>query len=371
MSLHHSFPVLYGQDKSGKTKVWRAAIYHNDDGSAYSLIEYGQLDGKLQTARRDVTTGKNLGKKNETTPLQQCLSETERKWLDKKEKENYTEEVTEEKNSDEHLTLLPMLAQTLKKEKLVFPVYVQPKIDGLRCLFYYRSGEWAAQSRTGAYFSTVDHIKETLSNVPKEIVLDGELYSDTIPFETLAGLLKKKKISVSDLEKLRHVKYHCYDVYLPQKKDADFEERYTVLSKLPVLQVVTEKVQKMEEFQEKFGEYTSQGYEGIMVRTLSGKYSLNYRSKDLCKYKEFEESEYEIKGFTQGDGRDVGTVIWICVTEQGKEFHVRPRGTHEQRSEWYREGVKYVGKKLTVIYQNLSEQGIPRFPVGKAVREGF
>jgi DNA ligase-1 len=58
-------------------------------------------------------------------------------------------------------------------------------------------------------------------------------------------------------------------------------------------------------------------------------------------------------------------------TEEGKEFSVRPKGTIEMRQDWFRNGKKYVGKMLTVIYQELSEQKVPRFPVGKSVREGF
>ena len=34
-------------------------------------------------------------------------------------------------------------------------------------------------------------------------------------------------------------------------------------------------------------------------------------------------------------------------------------------------GDKYIGKKLTVIYQELTEDGKPRFPVGKAIRDGY
>jgi DNA ligase-1 len=369
-SLHHSFPTLYGKDKSDKTKIWKANVFVNHDGTAYSIIEYGQLDGKLQSARRDVGVGKNIGKKNETTPVQQCVSETERKWLDKRDKENYREEKEEEVKSEPE-QYLPMLAQTLKKNKLSLPCYVQPKIDGLRCLFYRKGVEIVAQSRTGAFFITVEHIKSELY-LEEGVVLDGELYTTEIPFETLAGLLKKKKLSEKDKEALQKVEYHCYDVYLPGDRNLPFEERIKRITEgRLVKRVPTELIDSVEEFERKFSEYTSQGYEGIMVRTPEGKYGLNYRSKDLCKYKEFEEAEYTIKSFTQGDGRDSGTVIWICETEEGKEFSVRPRGTVEQRSEWYQLGKSYIGKKLTVVYQNLSEQGVPRFPVGKAVRDEY
>ena len=52
-------------------------------------------------------------------------------------------------------------------------------------------------------------------------------------------------------------------------------------------------------------------------------------------------------------------------------FSVRPKGTIEMRRDWFKNSKKYIGKKLTVIYQELSELGVPRFPVGKSVREGF
>lgn len=379
MALHHEFQTLFGQDKSGKTKTWSARVYLNEDKTAYSVIEYGQLGGKLQTAERVYSTGKNIGRANETTPIQQAFSETERKWKDKREKEGYREEreaknreeQADEKQAEQQLeSYLPMLAQPLKKDKLDFPVYVQPKLDGLRCLFYLRDGEWVAQSRTGAHFSTVEHIK---SQLPKtSLILDGELYTTAIPFETLAGLLKKKKLSKEDLEKLKQVEYHCYDLYDPQQPELPFWKRLEILNTLRLPnKVSTEMISCLETFDRKFSEYTSQGYEGIMVRLPVGIYRLNYRSKELCKYKEFEEDEYVITDFTQGEGRDEGTVIWVCKTPDGKPFNVRPRGTVEQRREWFQQARDYIGKKLTVVYQNLSEQGVPRFPVGKSIREGY
>jgi hypothetical protein len=105
---------------------------------------------------------------------------------------------------------------------------------------------------------------------------------------------------------------------------------------------------------------------------VHGKYQCNYRSHDLQKYKEFFEAEYEISGYREAEGRDRGTVIWVCrLPGSSTEFSVRPRGTMEMRRQWLEEAPAFVGKPLTVIYQELSEQGVPRFPVGKGIREGY
>ena len=88
--LHETLPTLYGKDTSGKTKQWSAAIYTDGSVARYT-VEYGQVDGKIQSTSRDFTEGKNIGKSNETTPLQQCSNEINKKWSDKKEKERYAE----------------------------------------------------------------------------------------------------------------------------------------------------------------------------------------------------------------------------------------------------------------------------------------
>jgi DNA ligase-1 len=110
-----------------------------------------------------------------------------------------------------------------------------------------------------------------------------------------------------------------------------------------------------------------------MLRNMDGSYRCNYRSYDLQKYKEFIEEEYEICGFREAEGRDKGTVVWLCrlPDESGSVFSVRPRGTLDMRRYWFLKGDDYIGKQLTVIYQELSEMGIPRFPVGKCIREEY
>ena len=430
-TLVESFPVLYGTEKNGKTKVWIAKIYlkgkhasAHAKSHAFATIEHGQLDGKKQMTIREYTEGKNIGKKNETTPLQQCIAETKRKWTDKRDKESYQEAIqdqvpptstqeqaqtqvqaqTQPHPSASSKKYFPMLAHTFeptaataKKNNIIFPCFTQPKLDGLRCIMYRDpvTSELHCQSRTGSYFETMDHIKTSLAPIFAKhpaLVFDGELYTTEIPFEELAGLIKKKKLTPSDHERLRAIEYHIYDIIDETKP---FEERHAMIRKifaqnaasrmasphayaantdhLPqfIRLVPTTEAKTPTDFRTQFGEFIEEGYEGIMLRNKKGMYRCNYRSHDLQKYKEFLEDEFPIVGFTQGDGRDKGTIIWICVTKEGKEFNVRPRGSMEHRRKLFETGHKYVGKKLTIIYQELTEEGKPRFPVGKDVRDKY
>lgn len=290
-----------------------------------------------------------------------------------------------------------MLAQTFapessvaKKHTITFPCFLQPKLDGLRCVMYRdaATGEIRRQSRTGTYFDTMSHIATSLAPLFAKfpnVVLDGELYTTEIPFEELAGLIKKKKLTENDSDRLCTIRYHIYDVV---DEKAPFHARRDSIKKmfaqvaastaasphhLPpyICLVETTEAKTVAEFKAEFGRFIEAGYEGIMLRNKGGMYRCNYRSHDLQKYKEFEEDEFLITGFTQGDGRDKGTVIWVCETKEGKEFTVRPRGTMESRRKLFETGKKYVGKMLTVIYQELTEEGKPRFPVGKDVRENY
>jgi DNA ligase-1 len=461
MSVVHSFPKLYAIDKNGKIKVWTAAVLQPTDknavaaGYATARITHGYIDGKQQVSLRDYNVGKNIGRSNETTPLAQCIAETRRKWTDKKEKEAHTETkpadygegygdisggwcgagAGDDGDSDGDCDasdtgpFLPMLAQTFnpadaataataskKKKVITFPCFVQPKLDGLRCVSYATrrvpgggnntAPAVALQSRTGAFFTGLPHIAAALRPYLLQhpsVVIDGELYTDQMPFEELAGLIKKKKITDSDVERLKKVKYHVYDIYDRVQHDMPYSERMGVLASAVrrcgciandtfhsggmsanhrvlrsdteaaavVVLVRTEKVAALSDFRRLFAEFVEAGYEGIMLRNAAGVYRANYRSNDLQKYKEFMEDEYRIIDFKEGEGRDAGAVIWVCETADGKEFSLRPRGSIEQRREWFNDGESYIGKYVTVIFQELTEDGKPRFPVGKAVRVGY
>ena len=62
-------------------------------------------------------------------------------------------------------------------------------------------------------------------------------------------------------------------------------------------------------------------------------------------------------------------VLFIVRNRRGHTFVVRPRGSFELRRQWMKDINSIIGKKLTVRYQELTDDGIPRFPVGISIRD--
>jgi len=128
-------------------------------------------------------------------------------------------------------------------------------------------------------------------------------------------------------------------------------------------------------------------YEGTMIRN-DGPYEEGRRSRHLQKLKTWKEGEYTIIGFSDGRGKDAGTVAkFICCMlgmppEQWPEivenilagrndlrgFGARLKATYDRRRELFCRK-DFIAKPLTVKFQNLTADQKPRFPIGKAIRD--
>lgn len=354
-----SFPLLYQKDSKNNIKEWKIKVVENK-----ILIEYGLINGKKRNLVSSINSGKNIGKKNETSKDEQAIKEAMTKWNNKKNN-GYTEIKPDiNVNLIVHDQIRPMLALDYSKRfnDIVEPFYVQPKLDGVRALFM--NGRF--YSRINKEYEGLEHIKNEIGDrIKKNIpILDGELYSDTLTFQELISRIKNPKLC--QLE----VKYNVYDIV----KDEPFKDRYKwILNNLynfsTVNIVETHIINRKDEINNMHDKYVKDGYEGIMIRNMDGLYKKDYRCKDLQKFKKFKEDEYEIIGFREGQNTEKGCVVWICKTEEEKEFSVRPEGTQNMRKEYFKNGEKSIGKKLTVKYQELTDNNIPRFPVGKSIRD--
>jgi ATP-dependent DNA ligase len=289
------------------------------------------------------------------------------KWDHKHDREGYRATPTEEE------VLSPMLAKTFDRGRhLDYPLYAQPKIDGLRCLARWDGGGVRLLSRTGCPFQGLGPVREELAPYLREnptLVLDGELYSDEMPFEELSGLCRRQTAATDGHD--QKVVYHVFDAITTPPMA--FHER---LHRLPpesghIRRVPTCEVPGPTGIEPQLRKFVGQGYEGIILRNRDGLYRKGHRSWDLQKYKLFQEEEFPITGFTEGTGREKGLVVWECQTAGGRSFHVRPRGDHAVRRRLFQEAASCVGKKLTVVFQEYTKDGVPRFPVAKDIREDY
>ncbi len=327
----------------GKTQEWEIEVV----GNSYRTI-VGQKDGKKITSQWTVCAGKNIGKSNETTPEQQALLEATAARRKKLEKD-YTE------NEGEKTTFLqPMLADDYVKgeTKLTFPVYVQPKLDGVRCLClkdYFKS-------RNGKILPTY------ISPSDFEFTVDGELYEHGKDFNFIISEVKKPKTYT--------LKYHVYDIIIP---DTVFSKRYEVLSKatLPANWelVPTYLVNTQEELDAKYDEFKKVlKYEGLMIR-LDKSYE-HKRTGVLLKMKEFKDAEFPVLDIVEGKGNRRGTAGYIVTkTKDGKKFRSNIEGPFEYLAEILKDKDKYIGGSATIeFFEYSKDKKIPRFPIVKSFK---
>jgi len=268
----------------------------------------------------------------------------------------------------------PMLAKDFNKAKSVeFPIFVQPKLDGIRCI----ARAEGLFTRQGKPITSCPHIEEELApyfTADPDLILDGELYNHDLKadFEQLVSIIRKQDPSPEHLEKSRHlVEYHVYDM---PSWEGRFSERSAVIGAMLVdctflIPVETHKTASKVGLDLSYEDFLSAGYEGQMVR-LNEPYEQK-RSKNLLKRKEFLDSEFEIVEVVEGNGSWAGYAKRItCKMADGRFFGAGVKGTQTFCLELLKQKEFWVGKQVTVKYFTPTGEGIPRFPVAIKFHEG-
>jgi DNA ligase-1 len=336
---------LYSRSTTGKVCTWEIEINQNK----YRTIS--GFDGmKLTTSEWTTCDAKSY-----CTAEEQALKEATAIHRKKMETGSF-EDINQ---IDNKVFFEPMLAKDYTKEKVNYPVYSQPKLDGIRCIVRV-DGMW---SRTGKKIISAPHIFESMKHlfeVDPNLIFDGELYADKFAndFNAICSLVKKTKPTEHDLlESAKAIQYHIYD--LPSH-NANFSIRMEELSKINLPEccvvVLTDFVKTESELMELYGKYVNDGYEGQMVR-LDNKYE-NKRSKYLLKHKSFVDKEYTILGVKEGVGKLEGKAGALIF--DGFESSIN--GNHQYLEEIWMRRNELIGKEATVKYFNLTPDGQPRFP---------
>jgi ATP-dependent DNA ligase len=424
----YEFPKLYKTTESGKIREWQVIIrcIKEDSKSALTkkqnwdllledevsvkakylendfkmpsgiLVQYWTETGiqgmKISRSAATYVVAKNVGKKNERNALQQALVDCRSKYL-KKIDEGSTNIEALAKNI-ENITInqktmfYPMLAKKYEDfiNKFTYPVYVQPKLDGCRCIAFLDDNNeptyknvilYTRQQKDWPFNDSNNEIRKNLLNILVEnydndlnqsIFLDGELYVHDLPLQEINSIARGK---TNDL-----LEYHVYDMFYPNYDKESFAYRIKSLENIIknnqlVKLVSTHYVQSREEDDKLYINYLEKKYEGTIVRTndcpylkSSTKKSEQLRSKNLLKRKETFDSEFEVVGYSQGTkGKNVGAIVWVLAAGD-KTFNAVPNLSHEERYKIFEEcekkfDKKYKNRMMTVEYRGLSNDGIP------------
>ena len=354
--------TLYSRSVKGKINEFIIEI--EDD--KYRTIT-GFTDGIKTTSQWTVCKAKSY-----CTAEEQALKEATA--IHRKKKETGSFENI--KDIDNEIHFEPMLAHKWEdqKDKIKFPVYSQPKLDGIRCIVK-KDGMW---SRNGKKIVSAPHIFDAIEHLFKadpNLIFDGELYADKFAndFNAICSLVKKTKPTWADLNEAKDkIQYHIYD--LPSNDDT-FVKRYKKLTNMSLPQccilVKTEQLDNLNDVNAYYEDYMSAGYEGQMIR-LDSKYE-NKRSKSLLKHKSFIDEEYIILDVEEGGGNKTGMVgSFVFKTKEGKTFNSSPKFNWEECIKMWNNRKNLIGKTATVKYFNLTPDGVPRFPyVIKIDRESY
>lgn len=399
--IEYQTDLVQSKTSKGLDKFWQGFSLSLPSGEVYigtaAFQQTKEGYSKINVSDPKEIFGKNLTKSNATTPVSQSLAEV-KALATKKHDEGYR--LPGEIDTAEVTLALPMLAHEFGKrgKDVKYPAATQPKLDGVRALTD-GSQMW---SRLGKPFDqqVVEHIITDLK-IPEGVILDGELMlrDTTLPFESIISAVKKYKPDLSPT-----LVYHVYDIVDDKKtfiqRTQDLQAIVSANSDNPAIEMVMfTLVTDEEQVLASQSSYESAGYEGAMIRNIDSLYKIGHRSVDLLKLKSFVDDEYEIVSYEEGRGRFVGTPVFYALSHHDQTryvaakkrinsgkltsdairelndgerealgiFSVTPDGPLDIRQALFKEVDTFIGKNITIQYQNLTAKDIPRFPVGKNI----
>ena len=297
--IHKPFQKLYIKKATGKTQEWETYIREEKSDRVYLCMEYGQVGGKK------ILKGKQIAKtKANRSYLDEALKQAETKYNKKVNKDGYS---LNPNVSTTATVVRPMLANKFspdiyddpnKTPGIEFPCIGEPKCDGNRGIVYRKNGEVVIESRNATPIYYFDHIRKEVADLieemPETFYLDGELFTQDLPFNVINGLCnikpsQKKKLSAKDQEKylnralyMAKVKYYIFDCFNTSSMDMSMKGRKEFLKKLfknkkykHLVFIEGEILQNISDVKVKHDEYVKKGgYEGIIVRNLNDSYKL-------------------------------------------------------------------------------------------------
>ena len=277
----------------------------------------------------------------------------------------------------------PMLAYPVSSKPIDYskPVFIQPKLDGVRCLIQYNKlkcgeHEVVAYSRTGKQWKNIAHIcvelKPFFAKHPN-VVLDGELYNHDFrdDFEQIISMVRKTKPTAEARVISRdNVQFHCYD-FVNKKMKFSTRDKW-LLSNLQesycVKLVPTNQVFREDDARVYHARNLADGYEGSIVR-IDTPYQCK-RSHSLRKFKDFHDSEAILVNWVEGKGKRKGTIgKFIAIDFEGNSFGMPVMDNFKYLQDNFKTMQQWLGKTATFTYFERTKANSYRHPLFKCIRD--
>ena len=339
---------LYKRTKTSAIQVCNIST----EGDSFT-VEFGQLDGKLQT-KTTKCFPKNMGKSNESTSEGQAFEEANSKW-DKKVKSGYSVDI------EAPVTVqLPRRVKKYQdhKNNVVYPAYSTNKLNGINGTYWLLSdGTLRLTSRGGELYPPIPHLEDQVKAdmaFANTTCINCELYIHGYHLQDISSAVKKTK----EISKL--LTFNPFELPLV---DLPYEDKVDILNNLSGEIVITE-VHSEHDVDVCYAEAMNNKYEGTVIYNKKSTYKFNERSSDVYKYKETVDAEFKVASFTIDKN---GHTVYVC--EVGKStFKVKRKGTAESRLADAAVATSNIGKWLNVEFEMLSKVGLPLKPVGNGFR---
>lgn len=377
---------LYTIDSKERPRVWDCEAVLGPNGIHGIQYRDGLLEGgKLKDWTFKEAKEKNVGRENYLSPENQAKAMVIME-AGKKQRKNYFHTVEEARTNK---LFMPMLAHKFTQygDKVIYPTYSQPKLDGARCNVYWckLKEKVVARTRTGKDYSAVlDHIVAELTPIIMEnkgVIFDGEIYNHKLKhdFEMIMSLCRQGKPTEQDLDNaVKYLEYHIYDVCNLNDLEATFDTRSVLLQDLfedfatpdsMCIEVPVHEATDSDHLDEMEAGYLEDGYEGQMVRDRNSVYKVDGRSKDLLKKKIFIDEEFDIVEIEEGEGAWKGAAKRIIIRlPDGRTQGCGVDGSYELNKKRLENKDQLIGKcSATVRYFRLTKDGKLYIPVCKDI----
>lgn len=396
------------------------------------FMSYGELGGAQVIRYQNNIKGKNIDKANQTTPYEQALVIVNGK-INTKQREGYKKlSELQEQYSDTFYTQsleqflnsvlplyntdisgneIPMKCQQYYRSKkdfidptgkkwedrkyyfllnpsadkksediiINFPCYIQPKVNGVRAFSKLVNDKVKIYSKKGLEYN-LPHISSWLeehkelftTSDGQDVILDGELFIPGEHLQNIASAVKAMQLNTT------LVKYYLFDVAI---EDVPQQERFKnilysstmkniIQSDLnsPIVLVETRSVGEDKRVQELTDLYISQGYEGSVCRDFNGLYEFGKRPKTITKLKRTTSEEFNIIDIIPQEV-DETLGLFVCSTIDGKEFKVTPKGNEMYKKQILLNTSSFIGKQLTCVFYEYTEDGLPYHIIDNTVRD--